>query len=66
MKFYHDNAVIENGADTSKLDLAFGEKITVGKFVDKEKPSYLENRNRFLKAKLGDRFVPYRGPDNGH
>ncbi len=65
MKFYHENAIIENGADTSDIAISFGSKITVGKFIDVEKPSFTESRDYYLKERLGDRYIPYRGP-NGH
>ena len=66
LKFYRENAIIKNGADTSTIDISFGSKITIGKFVDKEKPSFIENRNFLLKEQLGDRYLPYKGPDHGH
>jgi 2-oxoglutarate/2-oxoacid ferredoxin oxidoreductase subunit beta len=65
MKFYRENSTIQNGADTRKVDISFGSKITVGKFVDIEKPSFIENRNHLLEQRLGDRYIPYGGP-NGH
>ena len=34
-------------------------KIKVGKFVDIEKPCYLDAYNDYLKTKLGDKFNPY-------
>jgi 2-oxoglutarate ferredoxin oxidoreductase subunit beta len=42
MKFYHDNSEIKHGADTRDLDLPFQSKITVGKFVDIERPTWME------------------------
>ncbi|UCD38500.1 MAG: 2-oxoacid:ferredoxin oxidoreductase subunit beta [Fidelibacterota bacterium] len=66
MRFYHDNAIIQHGADTREVDISFQERITVGKFIDKEKPTFLEQRDQYLKSKLGDQFVPYKGPDDGH
>ena len=61
MKFYHDNSEIKHGADLESLDINFQEKIVVGKFVDKEKPTFVDNWNTNLKSRLGDRFDPY-GP----
>ncbi len=66
LKFYHDSAVIQHGADTREVDIEYQKKIIVGKFVDKEKPTFTEARDKFLKKKLGDQFVPYRGPNYGH
>jgi len=65
MKFYGKNSIINNGADTRTVDISFGSKITVGKFVDIERPSFTENRNHLLKKRLGDRYIPFGGP-NGH
>jgi 2-oxoglutarate ferredoxin oxidoreductase subunit beta len=59
MKFYHDNAVIVNGADPRDADIQFQSEIKVGKFVDIEKPCYLHSYNKYLKEKLGDKFKPY-------
>jgi 2-oxoglutarate ferredoxin oxidoreductase subunit beta len=59
MKFYHDNSEIAHGADPNDVDISFQSKIKVGKFVDIEKPSYLDKYNTYLKTKLGDKFKPY-------
>jgi 2-oxoglutarate ferredoxin oxidoreductase subunit beta len=42
MKFYHDNCEVQHGAATAALDIGFQSKIVVGKFVDLEKPTYLD------------------------
>ncbi len=63
MRFYHDNAKIKHGTDTRELDIEYQDEIIVGKFVDKDKPTFLEKRDDFLKSKLGDKFVPYMGPN---
>lgn len=59
MKFYHDNSEIKHGAPLETLDINFQEKITVGKFIDREKPTFLDNWNEHLKSRLGEKFVPY-------
>ena len=61
MKFYHDNSVIKHGADTRELDIEFQKKIIVGKFIDRERPTFLESYNNWLKQVLKDKFVPYGG-----
>jgi 2-oxoglutarate ferredoxin oxidoreductase subunit beta len=48
MRFYHDNSEVRNGEDTGNLDLGFQTRITVGKFVDRERPTYLELYNKWL------------------
>jgi 2-oxoglutarate ferredoxin oxidoreductase subunit beta len=42
MKFYHDNCEVQHGADPHALDIGFQSKIVVGKFVDIEKPTFLD------------------------
>ncbi len=59
MRFYHDNSVIAHGADVRDVDIEFQSEIKVGKFLDIEKPSYLDKYNEYLKHKLGDKFKPY-------
>jgi 2-oxoglutarate ferredoxin oxidoreductase subunit beta len=59
MKFYHDNSEIVHGADPNDVDIQFQSKIKVGKFVDIEKPSYLDKYNDYLKTKLDEKFKPY-------
>jgi 2-oxoglutarate ferredoxin oxidoreductase subunit beta len=64
MKFYHDNSIIKHGADLNEVEIDFQSKITVGKFVDIEKPTYLESLNAGYKRVFGDKYIPYGG-DNG-
>jgi 2-oxoglutarate ferredoxin oxidoreductase subunit beta len=59
MKFYHDNSIIAHGADVRDVDIQFQSQIKVGKFIDIEKPSYLDQYNKYLSNKLGDKFKPY-------
>jgi 2-oxoglutarate ferredoxin oxidoreductase subunit beta len=53
MKFYHDNCEIRHGANTKDIDINFQGKIVVGKFVDMEKPTYLEQLKDGLKKARG-------------
>ncbi len=62
MKFYHDNSVIKHGADTRELDIEYQKKIIVGKFIDRERPTFLDAYNDWLKKRLKDKFVAYGGP----
>ena len=61
MKFYHDNSVIRHGIDPREADIDFQSKITVGKFVDIEKPTYLECMNNGNRKAFGDKYQPYGG-----
>jgi 2-oxoglutarate ferredoxin oxidoreductase subunit beta len=64
MKFYRDNSEIRNQAPTRELDITHKGKIIVGKFVDKQAPTYLERMNAHLKTVLGERYVPWGEPDS--
>ena len=61
MRFYHDNSVIKHGADPKDVDISFQSKITVGKFVDIDKPTYIQCYNDGHKRVFGDKFTPYGG-----
>lgn len=61
MKFYHDNSVIRHGADLSEVDIDFQSKIVVGKFVDIDKPDYIDCMNAGYKRAFGDKYKPYGG-----
>ncbi len=61
MRFYHDNCVIKHGADTRELDIGFQEEITVGKFIDRERPTHLQAMNTWYGKVFGDKFEPYQG-----
>lgn len=59
LKYYYDNSEIQHGADTRTLGISFQGKLIVGKFVDKEKPTFLDAMNKHLSRVLGDKYVPY-------
>jgi 2-oxoglutarate ferredoxin oxidoreductase subunit beta len=61
MIYYKENSEIRHNADTKTVALDFQGKIIVGKFVDKERPTYLEAMNEFYQKKFGDRYTPYQG-----
>jgi len=61
MRFYHDTAKIQHGANTKDIDIDYQKEIIVGKFIDKDKPDFFTNRNNFLQNKLGDKYIPYKG-----
>lgn len=65
MKFYHDNSIIKHGADTKEVDINYQSKIIVGKFVDIEKPTYIDCLNDGNKRVFGDKYKPYGGGDGG-
>jgi len=60
MVYYKENSEIRNGADTKTISLDFQGKITVGKFVDKERPTYFDAMQDYFQKKFGDKYVPYK------
>jgi 2-oxoglutarate ferredoxin oxidoreductase subunit beta len=58
MIYYKDHSEIRNGADTKTVGLDFQGKIIVGKFVDRERPTYLDAMNEHFSKRLGDQYVP--------
>ncbi|MBN2198550.1 MAG: 2-oxoacid:ferredoxin oxidoreductase subunit beta [Candidatus Aminicenantes bacterium] len=59
LKYYYENSEVRHGADTRTLDIRFQEKITCGKFIDVEKPTFLDCMNTHLTKTLGEKFRPY-------
>ena len=41
------------------MDIQFQDEIKVGKFVDIEKPEYLQKYNEYMSGKFKDKFKPY-------
>ncbi len=61
LRWYYENSQIVHGANTKDVEIGLRDEITVGKFVDKERPTYLEAMNKSLKRTLGEKFQPYEG-----
>ena len=59
MMYFRDHSEIRNDADTKSIGIDFQGKIILGKFVDKDRPTYLDAMNEYYRNKLGDRYVPY-------
>ncbi len=59
LKYYYEKSEIQHGADTRTLDISYQGKLIVGKFVDKEKPTFLDCMNEHLGKVLGDKYQPY-------
>ncbi|MCS6953522.1 MAG: thiamine pyrophosphate-dependent enzyme [Bryobacterales bacterium] len=57
MKYYKEKSKIRHGAPTSEVALDKRGEIIVGKFVDRNRPEYLELMRAQHRAQLGDRFV---------
>jgi len=61
LKYYYEKSEIQHGADTRTLDISYQGKLIVGKFVDKDKPTFLDCMNEHLGKVLGDKYKPYGG-----
>lgn len=44
MRYYKENSVIRHGIDPKDAGLSFNGEITVGKFIDIDKPTFLDNQ----------------------
>jgi 2-oxoglutarate ferredoxin oxidoreductase subunit beta len=61
MEMFKESSVIENEADTRDVALDFRGKIICGKFVDREKTSYLDMYNIKMAERFGPFYEPYEG-----
>ena len=61
LDFYYNNSVIKNGEAPRNVAITPEEKIVVGKFTDKERPTFIEQYNAQLSKTLGDKFTPHGG-----
>jgi 2-oxoglutarate ferredoxin oxidoreductase subunit beta len=59
LKYYYDQSVIEHGADTRTIDISYQGKLVCGKFVHKEKPTFLDAMNTHMMNVLGDDYELY-------
>lgn len=58
MKYYKEASVIRNGANTKEAAITFQGPLVVGKFVDLERPTFLETMNQQVSHALD---ATYRG-----
>ena len=57
MKYYKATSKIRNGAPTSETALSMQGEIIVGKFVDRDRPDYLELMRHQFQEQLGERYA---------
>jgi 2-oxoglutarate ferredoxin oxidoreductase subunit beta len=57
MKYYKQVSKVRNGAPTFELQFAKEGEIVVGKFVDRERPEYLDMLRERMRTKLGEKYV---------
>ena len=53
LRYYHEYGIIRHGADLGDTDIGLGGALVEGKFVDVDKPTFLEQRTRQLEKALG-------------
>ena len=54
LKFFHERSVIRNHIDPKEAVLDFNKHLVVGKFVDIERPTFLDNYQLINRRELGD------------
>ena len=64
LKYYKEKSVIKNGCDTKEVGISFQGQLIVGKFVDRERPTWLDAMNTHYTGHFGDKYQTYGG-DNG-
>ncbi len=62
VQYFKEKSTIQNGANTQDVGLGFQEDITVGEFVDRPRPTFVDNYNKRMNEILKDKFVPYQEP----
>ena len=50
LKLYRDRTIIKNNADPADLDVDFQKGVVLGEFVDRERPTCIENYDRTCRA----------------
>ncbi len=59
LKYYKEHSKIVNGSDTKDVGLTFQGDFIVGKFVDRERPTWLDAMNAHYSQHFGEKYVPY-------
>lgn len=57
MRMLRDKTDVRNGADPGTVDIGFKERITIGTFVDIEKPTLQDKIDESMKAALGEAYT---------
>ncbi len=50
LKMYQENTIIKNNADPAELDIDFERGVILGKFIDKDRPTYTENYDKICRS----------------
>lgn len=57
LKYYKQASKIKHGAPTSEVGLTKSGEIIVGKFVDRDRPEFMDMMNTHLAQQLGDEYI---------
>jgi len=52
LRFYHNRSVIRNDIDPKEATVDFGGQIVVGNFIDRERPTFLDNYQAACRSQL--------------
>jgi 2-oxoglutarate ferredoxin oxidoreductase subunit beta len=63
LKYFKEKSVVKNGADTKEVGLSFQGEIVVGKFVDRDRPTWMEAMNHHFRGHFGEKYQTYGGVD---
>jgi 2-oxoglutarate ferredoxin oxidoreductase subunit beta len=63
VKYFKERSTVKPGADTKSVGLSYQGDIIVGKFVDRERPTWLDAMNSHFSQVLGDRYTQYGASD---
>ncbi len=59
LQHYQENSILKHGCDTRETAIDYQGKIVIGKFVDKNKPTYLEASDKCSIKLVGDDYQLY-------
>ena len=54
LKFYHERSVIRNDIDPKDAPMDFHSNIVLGKFVDRERPTFMDNYEMACRGQIGN------------
>lgn len=65
LQFYYDNSIEKNNEDPRNVAITSDDKIIVGKFTNKERPTFIDSYNIQHSKMLGDKFTPHGSVPKG-
>jgi len=60
LEYYYKNSEVKNEVDTKKVVIEPNKKIIVGRFVDRERETFIDSYNRQLMHVIGEKFREYK------